>query len=112
MDALKAVFDAKKKEACPFTQRISPYFLTIIQGQPALVTFVTAGYPRKEDTVDILLSLERGGSDIIELGVPFSDPIADGPVIQESNTVSRDLCSIQQQGDSIKHLRRSPSLTT
>jgi tryptophan synthase len=52
------------------------------------VTFVTAGYPRKEDTVPILLAMENGGADIIELGVPFSDPIADGPAIQETNTVS------------------------
>lgn len=52
-----------------------------------MITFVTAGYPTANDTVDILLAMERGGADIIELGVPFSDPSADGPVIQESNTV-------------------------
>jgi len=51
------------------------------------VTFVTAGYPTADDTVPILLAMQRGGADIIELGVPFSDPIADGPAIQESNTV-------------------------
>lgn len=53
----------------------------------ALVTFVTAGYPSFDDTVNILLAMERGGADIIELGVPFSDPSADGPIIQESNMV-------------------------
>jgi tryptophan synthase alpha subunit len=58
-----------------------------LQGAPALVTFVTAGYPLAEDTVPIMLAMEAGGADIIELGVPFSDPIADGPVIQETNTV-------------------------
>jgi len=52
-----------------------------------LVTFITAGYPRKDDTIPILLAMQAGGADIIELGVPFSDPIADGPVIQETNTV-------------------------
>ena len=57
------------------------------QTSPALVTFVTAGYPTVEDTVPILLSMQEGGADIIELGVPFSDPIADGPAIQESNVV-------------------------
>lgn len=51
------------------------------------MTFVTAGYPTADDTVPILLAMQRGGADIIELGVPFSDPIADGPAIQESNTV-------------------------
>lgn len=58
------------------------------QGVPAFVTFITAGYPRKDDTVPILLAMQAGGADIVELGVPFSDPIADGPVIQEANTVS------------------------
>lgn len=43
-------------------------------------------------TVDALLAMEAGGADVIELGVPFSDPIADGPAIQESNVVSI-LCS-------------------
>lgn len=38
-------------------------------------------------TVDVMLSMEAGGADVIELGVPFSDPIADGPAIQESNVV-------------------------
>jgi tryptophan synthase len=52
-----------------------------------LVTFVTAGYPTKNDTVPLLLAMQAGGADIIELGVPFSDPIADGPAIQETNTV-------------------------
>lgn len=52
------------------------------------VTFVTAGFPTKNDTVDLLLGLEAGGADIIELGVPFSDPQADGPAIQESNEIA------------------------
>lgn len=51
------------------------------------MTFVTAGFPTPEETVPILLAMEAGGADVIELGVPFSDPIADGPVIQETNTV-------------------------
>ncbi|KNZ80375.1 Tryptophan synthase, partial [Termitomyces sp. J132] len=55
---------------------------------PALVTFVTAGYPTPDDTVSILLAMQTGGSDIIELGMPFSDPIADGPAIQEANTIA------------------------
>ncbi|KAL1965531.1 hypothetical protein VTN77DRAFT_5614 [Rasamsonia byssochlamydoides] len=52
----------------------------------ALVTYVTAGYPTVDETVDILLGLENGGADIIELGIPFTDPIADGPTIQKANT--------------------------
>ena len=52
------------------------------------MTFVTAGYPTKDATVPILLAMEEGGADIIEIGMPFSDPIADGPAIQETNTAS------------------------
>ncbi|KAG0225337.1 tryptophan synthetase [Actinomortierella wolfii] len=58
------------------------------QKRPAFVAFITAGYPHPSETVDILLSLEKGGADIIELGVPFTDPLADGPTIQESSEVA------------------------
>lgn len=54
------------------------------QGERALIPYLTAGFPRLSDTVGLLRALERGGADIIELGVPFSDPIADGPTIQAS----------------------------
>ncbi|KJZ72023.1 Tryptophan synthase [Hirsutella minnesotensis 3608] len=60
------------------------------QNRAALVTYVTAGFPRPEETPSILLAMERGGSDVIELGVPFTDPIADGPTIQTANTVALD----------------------
>ncbi|KAK4634524.1 Tryptophan synthase [Fulvia fulva] len=56
------------------------------EGRPALVTYTTAGYPTIAETPDILLSMEAGGADIIELGTPFTDPIADGPTIQTANT--------------------------
>jgi tryptophan synthase alpha chain len=51
----------------------------------ALVCYVTAGHPDLQRSLDTLQALEAGGADIIELGVPFSDPIADGPVIQASS---------------------------
>lgn len=51
------------------------------------MTFVTAGFPTRDATVPILLAMQEGGADVIELGMPFSDPIADGPAIQEANTV-------------------------
>jgi len=47
--------------------------------------FLTAGYPTLDDTVDLILGVEKAGADIIELGMPFSDPLADGPTIQESS---------------------------
>ncbi|KAG5982980.1 anthranilate synthase / indole-3-glycerol phosphate synthase [Claviceps digitariae] len=58
------------------------------QKRTALVTYVTAGFPTPQDTPDVLLAMEKGGADILELGVPFTDPIADGPTIQTANTVA------------------------
>jgi len=55
------------------------------QGRAALVTFVTAGDPSHEATVEILTALVEGGADVIELGIPFTDPMADGPAIQAAN---------------------------
>ncbi|EKD19430.1 uncharacterized protein L3040_006786 [Drepanopeziza brunnea f. sp. 'multigermtubi'] len=69
MEALKSRFAQCKKE-----------------GRAAFVTYVTAGYPTANETVDIMLALEAGGSDVIELGIPFTDPIADGVTIQKANT--------------------------
>lgn len=50
----------------------------------ALIAYITAGDPTPSRTVSLVLALERAGADIIELGVPFSDPIADGPIIQRA----------------------------
>lgn len=55
------------------------------QGRAALVTFVTAGDPSVTHTPEILAALVAGGADIIELGMPFTDPMADGPAIQRAN---------------------------
>ena len=54
------------------------------QGRKALIAYITAGDPSPDRTAALIESLERGGADLIELGVPFSDPIADGPVIQRA----------------------------
>jgi tryptophan synthase alpha chain len=53
-----------------------------------LSVFYTAGFPNLFDTVSVAIELEKSGADMIEIGIPFSDPIADGPVIQESNNVA------------------------
>jgi len=55
------------------------------KNRTALVCYVTAGHPDPERSLETLRALEDGGADIIELGVPFSDPIADGPIIQASS---------------------------
>jgi len=65
--------------------RISRLFERLrARGERALIAYLTAGDPSLERTVSLVEALERGGADLIELGVPFSDPIADGPVIQRA----------------------------
>lgn len=57
-------------------------------GRKALVTYITAGHPDRERSAALLQGLEAAGADCIELGVPFSDPLADGPVIQRSSQIA------------------------
>ena len=67
------------------TTRIDRRFATLKEeGRPALVTFVTAGDPDYDTSLDIIMALPEAGADIIEIGMPFSDPMADGPAIQAS----------------------------
>src|ERR1700741_1378059 len=54
------------------------------EGQPGLVTYTTAGDPDLPRSAEILKALDRAGADVLEVGVPFSDPLADGPVIQRA----------------------------
>lgn len=66
--------------------RISSLFASAREtGRKAFVAYITAGDPTPGHTVELVLALERGGAGLIELGVPFSDPIADGPVIQRAS---------------------------
>jgi tryptophan synthase alpha chain len=79
------------------------------QGRKALVPYVTAGHPTPDRSLDLLRALESAGADIIEVGVPFSDPMADGPVIQASSqaalehdmTLDRTLDLVRDAGLSI-----------
>src|ERR1700676_1581099 len=54
------------------------------EGRPGLITFTTAGDPDLPRSAEILKALDRAGADVLEVGVPFSDPLADGPVIQRA----------------------------
>lgn len=77
------------------------------QGEAALIPFVTAGDPDLDATFQILRAVERGGADLIELGVPFSDPMADGPTIQRAS--ERALSSgttLPQILEMVRQLRR------
>lgn len=56
-----------------------------VEKRPGLIAYITAGDPTPDRTPALVAALERGGADLIELGVPFSDPIADGPVIQRGS---------------------------
>lgn len=59
---------------------------TLNTDKKLLSIYFTAGYPKPDDTVKIIQDLEKSGVDFIEIGLPFSDPLADGPTIQESST--------------------------
>lgn len=58
------------------------------ENKKLLSIYFTAGYPNLNDTVSIIETLEKNGVDMIEIGLPFSDPLADGPTIQESSTIA------------------------
>lgn len=55
------------------------------ESRTALITYLTMGYPTRDAALELVPALEAGGADIIELGVPFSDPVADGPTIQRAS---------------------------
>ncbi|HSI50456.1 MAG TPA: tryptophan synthase subunit alpha [Ideonella sp.] len=80
MSRIQATFDALKRD-----------------GRKALIPYVTAGDPAADATVEIMLALAEGGADVIELGVPFSDPMADGPVIQKASerALARGIGTVQ-----------------
>ncbi len=76
------------------------------QGEKALITYIMAGDPSLQETEQLVLELERAGADVIELGVPFSDPIADGPVIQKAaERALRSGTSLRKILESVRSLR-------
>lgn len=58
------------------------------QGRSAFVAYITAGFPTVDDNIEQIKALQQGGADVIELGVPFTDPLADGTTIQKANQVA------------------------
>jgi len=76
-----------------------------------LSIFVTAGFPNLNDTVNILKELEANGVDMVELGIPFSDPMADGPVIQEASGVAiANGMTLKILFEQLKDLRKEVSI--
>ena len=76
-----------------------------------LSVFYTAGFPKLNDTVEIARHLQSGGADIIEIGIPFSDPVADGPTIQASNKVALDNgMTVKFLLDQVKEIRKDVSI--
>jgi tryptophan synthase alpha chain len=80
------------------------------EGRTALVPYVTAGHPAVDGTVEVLEAIAAAGADVLELGIPFSDPLADGPTIQHSSFLSlqngttvqrvlRDLAAFRRTSD-------------
>lgn len=81
------------------------------QGKKAFIAFITAGYPDLSTTARLVIEFEKKGVDIIELGVPFSDPLADGPVIQQASAYSlKKGTNLPKILDLVKKLRKQVSL--
>ena len=76
-----------------------------------LSIYFTAGYPHLNDTVNIIKDLEQAGVDFIEIGLPFSDPLADGPTIQESSTQAlKNGMTTEVLFEQLKEIRKSVSI--
>ena len=76
-----------------------------------LSIYFTAGYPNIDDTVSIIQNLEQSGVDMIEIGLPFSDPLADGPTIQASSTAAlKNGMTTEKLFEQLKGIRKSVSI--
>jgi tryptophan synthase alpha chain len=76
-----------------------------------LNVYCTAGYPQLNSTIEVMKALQENGADIIELGMPYSDPLADGPVIQQSSSVAlANGMTIKKLFEQLKNLRKEISI--
>ncbi len=81
------------------------------EGKKILSIYFSAGYPNLNDTVQIIEDLEKNGVDLIEIGLPFSDPLADGPTIQASSTQAlHNGMTTQTLFDQLKDIRKTVSI--
>ena len=79
----KAPLSSRRGDGGEVNNRLDKLFSEKKSG--VLNMYCTAGYPQLNSTVEVIAALQNGGADIVEIGIPYSDPIADGPVIQQSN---------------------------
>jgi len=78
------------------------------KNKQVLNVYVTAGYPQLDSTVPVMQALQKSGADLIELGMPYSDPLADGPVIQASSTIAlQNGMTIKKLFEQLKEMRTS-----
>jgi tryptophan synthase alpha chain len=92
--------------------RIGERFLKLrAEGRKGFVAFLTAGDPSLDRTVELALELDAAGADVLELGVPFSDPLADGPVIQRASerALARGV-TLERVLDAVRGIRRRSQL--
>ncbi|HSU58438.1 MAG TPA: tryptophan synthase subunit alpha [Bryobacteraceae bacterium] len=94
------------------TTRITDLFSKCrTESRKAFIAYLTAGDPSPEHTASLVFALERGGADLIELGVPFSDPIADGPVIQRaSDRALRAGITLPKLLETVREIRRQSQI--
>src|SRR6187397_400906 len=79
--------------------------------QQVLNVYCTAGYPQLDSTLEIMKALQENGADIIELGMPYSDPLADGPVIQQSSSIAlANGMTIKKLFEQLKDFRKNISV--
>ncbi len=92
--------------------RIKNKFLELKQkNEKALIAYIMVGYPNEKSTISAINGLIKGGADIIELGFPFSDPIADGPVIQNASNISlNNGIKIEKFFQIIKQIRKETDI--
>ncbi|WP_209406186.1 tryptophan synthase subunit alpha [Pseudozobellia sp. WGM2] len=81
------------------------------ENKKILSIYFTAGYPALDDTIEIIQGLESSGVDLIEIGLPFSDPLADGPTIQESSTAAlKNGMTTEILFEQLKDIRKTVSI--
>jgi tryptophan synthase alpha chain len=93
------------------TSRIASVFERKKDDEKIMSLFITAGYPDLDSTVELILGFEKNGADLIELGMPFSDPLADGPTIQyASNVAIENGITMKKIFEMVREVRKSSEI--